>query len=237
MKLSIKKDSTSVTVYLFIQNSAVTTGAGLTGLVYNSSSLTAYYVRPLGSATSISLATQTVTGAYSSGGFVEVHSSNMPGVYRLDLPNAVFATGVDSVVVMLFGATNMAPCLLEIQLVSYNPNDSTALGLSLLPSNVTQIASDATAATRLKNLFTAVTQGTVDTGTFTATTTAFETSITTNLDKFTNEAIYFVTGDNAGFTSGISGYDFTNSKVKLTIDAAPNAPSNGDTFLVFGKVS
>lgn len=115
-KLCVKPGSTSVSVYIFIEDSSSTTGAGLTGLAYNSSSLTAYYVRSLGSATAITLATQTVTGAYSSGGFVEVSSSNMPGVYRLDLPDAALAVGVRSVVVMLKGATNMAPLRLEIDL-------------------------------------------------------------------------------------------------------------------------
>lgn len=115
------KDATSRSEYIFIQDSSLTTGAGKTGLVFNTASLVAYYVRPLGSATAITLATQTVTGAFSSGGFVEVDSTNMPGVYRLDVPNAAFATGVDKVVVMLKGAANMAPVLLEYQLVGFDP--------------------------------------------------------------------------------------------------------------------
>ncbi|MDH3267856.1 MAG: hypothetical protein OEM46_03275, partial [Ignavibacteria bacterium] len=95
---------------------------------------TAYYVRPGAVATSISLVTQTVTGAYSSGGFVEVSAANMPGVYRFDVPNAVLATGVNSVVVMLKGATNMEQVVLEIQLVSFNPNDAVRLGLTAIPN-------------------------------------------------------------------------------------------------------
>src|SRR5690348_3546167 len=118
MKLNILKGATSQAIYLFVQDSTSTSGAGKTGLAYNTSSLVAYYVRPLGSATSISLVTQTVTGAYSSGGFVEVDSANMPGLYRFDIPNAAIASGVNSVVVMLKGATAMAPVVLEIQLVS-----------------------------------------------------------------------------------------------------------------------
>ena len=133
-KLDILKASTDVTVYVFIQNSSLTTGAGLTGLVFNSASLVCYYVRPLAAAAQLSLATQTVTGAHSDGGFVEVDATNMPGVYRLDLSDAVCATGVNSVVVMLKGATNMAPVLLEIQLTSYNPNDAVRLGLTALPN-------------------------------------------------------------------------------------------------------
>ncbi len=122
-KLALKKAATDVTVYLFAQDSSKTTGEGLTGLAYNTASLTAYYVRPLGSATAITLATQTVTGAHSDGGFVEVDATNMPGVYRLDLPDAVCATGVPSALVMLKGATNLAPVLLEIQLLTNDPND------------------------------------------------------------------------------------------------------------------
>lgn len=134
MKLTIKKASTDVTVYLFVQNSGSTTGAGLTGLVFNSSGLVAYYVRPLGSATAITLATQTVTGAHSDGGFVEIDATNMPGWYRLDLPDAVCATGVNSVGIHLKGATNMAPLPLEIELVAYDPQDAVRLGLTGIPN-------------------------------------------------------------------------------------------------------
>lgn len=134
MKLIRKAGKTSQTLYVFIQDSSSTTGAGLTGLVYNTSSLVAYYVRGLGNATAITLATQTVTGAFSSGGFVEVSSSNMPGLYRLDVPDAALAASADSVVLMLKGATNMAPLLLEIDLVAYDPADAVRLGLTALPN-------------------------------------------------------------------------------------------------------
>jgi hypothetical protein len=121
-KLAIKKASTDVTTYVFIQDSSKTTGEGLAGLAYNTASLVGYYVRPKGSATAITLATQTVTGDHSDGGFKEVDATNMPGVYRLDLPDAVCATGVPSVVVMLKGATNMSPVVLEIQLTDFDLN-------------------------------------------------------------------------------------------------------------------
>src|SRR5678815_1034372 len=115
-KLSVKPGTTSLTVYLLIQDSSVTTGAGLTGLVFNSGSLVASYVRPLAARSAITLATQTTTGAYSSGGFVEVDATNMPGIYRFDVPDAAIASGVRSVVIMLKGATNMVPLPIEIDL-------------------------------------------------------------------------------------------------------------------------
>lgn len=128
-KLALKKGSTSQSLYFFVQDSSKTTGEGLTGLTYSSSGLVCYYIRPLGSATQVSLVTQTATGAYSSGGFVEVSSANMPGVYRLDIPNAALASGVPSMVIMLKGATNMAPVLIEIQLTDFDLNStSNAVG-------------------------------------------------------------------------------------------------------------
>lgn len=134
-KLAIKKASTDVTVYLFIQASNVTTGAGLTGLTFETASLVASYVRPGAARAAITLATLAAAdSAHSDGGFKEVDATNMPGIYRLDLPDAVCATGVNSVVVMLKGATNMAPVVLEVQLVSYDPNDAVRLGITALPN-------------------------------------------------------------------------------------------------------
>lgn len=123
MKLALPKDSLSLKTYVFIEATAsgVATGSGLTGLAYNTGSLTASYIRGGGARVAISLATQTVTGAYSSGGFVEVDATNMPGLYRFDIPDACVATGTDSArtcVIMLKGAANMAPCNLEIQIGS-----------------------------------------------------------------------------------------------------------------------
>jgi len=139
-KLTLKKALTDVTVYLFVQDSSKTTGEGLTGLAYNTANLVASYVRPLGSRTAITLATLAeVTSAHTDGGFKEIDATNMPGVYRLDLPDAVCATGVPSAVVMLKGASNMTPVLLEIQLTDFDLNSTsntvgTVTNLTNLPS-------------------------------------------------------------------------------------------------------
>jgi hypothetical protein len=134
-KQLVQINNTSRTEYVFIQNSSVSTGAGLTGLVFNTASLTADYCVERGARVNIPLVTQTATGAYSSGGFVAVDGTNMPGLYRFDIPNAVFATaGTDKAVVMLKGATNMAPVLLEYQIVAFNPDDAVRLGLTAIPN-------------------------------------------------------------------------------------------------------
>jgi hypothetical protein len=124
MKLALKKGSTDITVHIFIQDSTSTSGAGKTGLAYDTASLTCYYARPGAAAAALSLVTQTITGAHTDGGFVEIDATNMPGVYRLDLSDAILASGVNSVVVMLNGASGMAPLPLEIQLTDFDLNDA-----------------------------------------------------------------------------------------------------------------
>lgn len=136
MKLLIKKGVTSKLLRVFIQNNSVTTGAGLTGLVFNSGSLTAYYIREGdASATAITLATMTV-GTWATGGFKEVDATNMPGVYEIGIPNAVLATGANSVVVMLKGASNMATVVIEIQIIDVDLQDAMRFGLTALPNAV-----------------------------------------------------------------------------------------------------
>lgn len=150
-KLILKAGSTSVRLHVFIQDSSSTTGAGLTGLVYNSSGLTCYYARPGSTAAAVSLVTQTVTGAYSSGGFVEIDATNMPGWYRLDVPNAVLASGVLCAGMMLRGATNMAPLPLEIQLTAQDfqaqtfPANFSSMSISGAGAITTANAADVTA--------------------------------------------------------------------------------------------
>lgn len=133
-KLSVVAGTTSKLVKIFANNSSVTTGAGLTGLAYNTSSLTAYYIREgANAAVAISLATATL-GTWASGGFIVVDGTNMPGIYELGIPDAALAAGAKSVLIMLKGAANMAPCLLEIELTAWNNQDAMRGGLTALPN-------------------------------------------------------------------------------------------------------
>lgn len=135
MKLQIKSGTTSQIVNLFILDSASTTGAGKTGLVFNSASLTAYFAKPGAAAVAITLVTQTPTGAYASGGFVEIDATNMPGWYRFDIPNAVLSA-TPSAQIHFKGATGMVPLPIEIEVVAYDPMSSSNLGLSNLDATI-----------------------------------------------------------------------------------------------------
>lgn len=138
-KLSRVTGTTSQIVNIFVQDNSVATGAGLTGLTNSSSGLTCYYKRNTGSASvSVTLASATL-GTFTSGGFKEVDSTNMPGVYELGIPNAALTSGADSVVVMLQGATHMAPVTLEIELTAVNNQNGNNFGLAYLPQAPMQL--------------------------------------------------------------------------------------------------
>jgi len=105
---------TSQSIDLFANDTSSTVGAGLAGLLHNSPGIqAAYRIGASGTVTSFSLVTQTVGAAWVSGGFVEVDSSLMKGVYRLDLPNVVSGTEA-FVTVYLSGAANMGPIVLRL---------------------------------------------------------------------------------------------------------------------------
>lgn len=134
MKLSVLAGSTSQSVNIFIQDSSVTTGAGLSGLVFNTASLIAYYALPRAAPVAITLATlASATAAYSSGGFFELDATHAKGLYRLDIPNAALASG-RFCTIYLSGAANMAPCVLEIELTGWDNQDGVRGGCTALPN-------------------------------------------------------------------------------------------------------
>jgi len=137
-----QKNSTDQTV--LVRAYVASTGLPKTGLVYNTASLVCYYRRgPTGTVTQLTLATQTNGGAHADGGFVEV-STNMPGVYRLDLSDAVVATGADWVQIILSGVADTVFEPITIDLITGDPYGAT------VDANVTQISGDSTAADNLE---------------------------------------------------------------------------------------
>lgn len=225
-KLSIKAGATSVTVNIFIASTLSTTGAGLTGLVFNTSSLTAYYALPAASSVAITLATlAAVTSSFSSGGFKEIDATNMPGWYRFDVPNAALASG-RFVSIHFQGATNMAPLPLEIELTGWDNQDAVHGGMSALPNTaVTTNASLLTSGTGTDQL--SVASGRVDTGKWlgTAVTAATAGIPDTNAKNINNVATTSVTTINAN--------QGTTQPVNFT-GTAGSALVKGDTVDIAG---
>jgi len=107
--ITIAPGSTSQSIELYL---------GATGLTFSTSGLAAYYVRNQSAPVAITLVTQTPTGAWSSGGFAEISSSLVPGVYRLDVPNAAFAAGASDVTIVVRGASGTNGAVLTVTLSS-----------------------------------------------------------------------------------------------------------------------
>jgi hypothetical protein len=215
-KLTVRSGASTRSEYIFINDSTSTTGAGLTGLVFNSAGLTAYYVTERGTPTAITLVTlASATAAYSSGGFIAVDATNLPGVYRLDIPAAVFATTKG--IVMLKGATNMVPVLLEYDVVAYDPTDTVRLGLTAIP-NVAQ-----------------GTTGAISTGNATG-----QVTVATNNDKtgysLSGTQTYNNTGSVGSVTGNVNG-NVTGSIGSLTATAVQNVWDDATSSLtVVGSI-
>src|SRR3972149_5939077 len=119
---TVKKGVTSQLVEVYVIHS--TTGAGLTGLVYNAAGLTCYYYRSgAASAVSISLATMTL-GTWATGGFIVVDGTNMPGMYQIGIPNAALITGTEGVKLYCQGAADMKQLITTVNLVDNIESDT-----------------------------------------------------------------------------------------------------------------
>jgi len=91
----------SRSIYIKIVSSL---NAPQTGLVFNTAGILASYALQGAARVAITPVTQTVTGAWVDSGFVEIDATNMPGVYRLDVPNAAWAaTGQTEIVIWKTG--------------------------------------------------------------------------------------------------------------------------------------
>lgn len=133
---TIKAGTTSRTEYIYLNS---------TGYVFNTPGLVASYVRAGLARVAIPLVSRTVAGAYVSGGFVEVDPINMPGLYRIDVPNALFATGVRTAALEVINTTTN-----DRQVISYNfTQDMTVDFTTIIPtSNTANTVGDALNAAR-----------------------------------------------------------------------------------------
>ena len=208
-KLTVKASSTSRLEHVFILDSASTTGAGKTGLT--NASVTMYYFRSADTtATSVTLSAGTL-GTWSTGGFKEVDATNMPGLYEVGMPNAVFAATFNHSVVMIKG-TGIAPVVLEYNLVSYDPLDTVRLGLTALP-NVAQSTSGALSTGNATGQVTVATNND-KTGYSLATTPPTAAQISTQVWSETTRLLTAGTNIVLAKNTGITGFnDITSQSV------------------------
>ena len=107
--ITIAPGSTSQSIELYL---------GATGLTASTSGLSARYNRTRTASVSIPLVARTIAQAWTAGGFAEVDATNMPGVYRLDLPDDALASGADDVTIVVRGASGTNGAVMTVKLSS-----------------------------------------------------------------------------------------------------------------------
>jgi hypothetical protein len=107
--ITISPGSTSQSIELYL---------GATGLTASTSGLSARYNRTRTASVSIPLVARTIAQAWTSGGFAEVDATNMPGVYRLDIPDAALAAGADDATIVVRGASGTNGAVMTVKLSS-----------------------------------------------------------------------------------------------------------------------
>ena len=107
--ITIAPGSTSQSIELYL---------GATGLTSSTSGLSARYNRTRTASVDIPLVARTIAQAWTSGGFAEVDATNMPGVYRVDVPDAALAAGADDVTIVVRGASGTNGAVMTVKLSS-----------------------------------------------------------------------------------------------------------------------
>ena len=165
-----------------------------------------------------------LTDAHTDWGFEEVSATDHPGVYRLDVADAVFASGAWSAVVSITGA-GLDPADLEFVLVPYGRGDA----------NVAAIAGSTSAASALERSASTIVRGTVDSG---ASTTSIPTSSLTPAaavdDQFRGRVLLFSDNTTTAELRG-QGSDISASTAGGTLTLAvalTDAPVSGDSFVI-----
>lgn len=139
----------SIDVMLVQDNSGTNPGDPITGLVYDSTNLVCYYREgPTGALTQLTLATlANAQAAHSDGGFVEISSSNAPGMYRLDLSDTIVDGTANKATVVISGYADLAPHFINIVLMDFDWFDtSPAVTVSDISANAITAAAIATGA-------------------------------------------------------------------------------------------
>lgn len=131
---------TDYSCFVFIPDPASTDGSGKTGLV--AANLTVSYARmetdndaTVTDVTSSLNNLAALTTAHTDWGLIEVSSTLAPGLYRLDIADAVFASGAwTAVVYVMITSSAAAASPIEFELVAVNKLDAVRMGMTALPN-------------------------------------------------------------------------------------------------------
>jgi hypothetical protein len=116
--LPTERNASAITIAPASTSQSIELYLGATGLTASTAGLSARYNRTRTASQDIPLVARTIAQAWTAGGFAEVDATNMPGVYRLDLPDAALAAGADDVTIVVRGASGTNGAVLTVTLSS-----------------------------------------------------------------------------------------------------------------------
>jgi len=131
---------TDYTTTVFIPDPTSTDGSGKTGLVAANLTVSGTRVETDNDVTVTDYTSSlndlaSLTAAHSDWGIKEVSSTLAPGLYRLDIADAIFASGAwTAVVYVMITSSSAAASPIEFTLVGFNPLDGVRMGLTALPN-------------------------------------------------------------------------------------------------------
>lgn len=127
--------STKVSLY-FLVHDAATPFQPKGALAFNTAGIVVSYAKKRAARVAITPVTQTVTGAWTVGGLVQIDATNMPGLVRLDVPDAAFAPdGVSDEVYVSVLATGFEPTVLRVPLIDPIKADVALIGTTTRTDN------------------------------------------------------------------------------------------------------
>lgn len=254
----IKKGATDVTMYVFLGDSA--DGTPETALTITNLDLT--YIRNRAAAVKVdATALTTVTDAHTDNKAIEVDATNAPGIYRVDWPDAAFATGVDKVILAVT-ATGVAPAYFFVSLADADGADvasiladtnelqadwtnggrldlildATATQTTVMDANVVEVAGNSGGVAGFERAIRAITVGTVGAGSTTTSIVCSAVTPTAGAVNCWNGLIVKFDKDTTTAALRGMGTDITantsGATPTLTVSTMAGTPVAGDTFSI-----
>lgn len=226
-----------LTINIVQDSGGANPGEPKTGLT-NTDVTSAFYAREAGTPTAITVVSlATVTTPHTDGGFIELDGTNMPGLYRFDLPDAVVAA-TDlvrhaTVKLILTGASN---AIAEAALIDLEPRLVGELSSPLGNDDVADAVWNGSVSGHnsigtFGQIIGGAQVGTVS-GAPPATTTVVKWSGPGTLDDLYNGSI-FLLRSGIGSAAASTVIDYNGATKTFTLDPPlPVAPGSGDTAYV-----
>jgi hypothetical protein len=163
-----------------------------------------------------------LTDAHTDWGFEEVSSTDHPGLYRLDIADAVFASGAWEAVVTDASGTDFYAVDIGFRLVAFNPLDGVRLGLTALPN----AAADAAGGLPISDAGGLDLDAKIGALTFTV-----ANKVDANATHISGDS---VAADNAEAFFDGTGYAGTNNVIPTVTTLTGHTPQTGDSYARLG---